>query len=77
MTKTRTIRLTDSQVSSLEALAAALNTSGKGGARLNPVIAWIADTAAEAMTETTAALNIAARCAAGEDWHELIGDISE
>lgn len=77
MTKTRAIRLTDEQVSSLEALAAALNISGKGGARLNPVIAWIADTAAEAMAETTAALNIAAGCAAGEDWHELIRDIGD
>ncbi len=76
-TKTRAIRLTDEQVSSLESLAAALNIIGKGGARLNPVIAWIADTAAGAMAETTAALNIAAGCAAGEDWHELIGDISD
>ena len=53
-TKTRAIRLTDAQVSSLEALAVAMNTRGKGGARLNPVIARIAD--------------IAAECAASGDW---------
>ena len=52
--KTRAIRLTDDQVSSLEALAVAMNISGKGGARLNPIIARIAD--------------IAAECAASGDW---------
>ena len=52
--KTRAIRLTDAQVASLEALAAELHISGKGGARLNPVIARIAD--------------IAAECAASGDW---------
>ena len=52
--KTRAIRLTDAQVSSLEALAVAMNISGKGGARLNPVIARIAD--------------IAAECAASGEW---------
>ena len=45
--KTRAIRLTDDQVASLEALATELHISGKGGARLNPVIARIADIAAE------------------------------
>ena len=53
-TKTRAIRLTDAQVASLEALAGAMNISGKGGARFNPVIARIAD--------------IAAECAASGDW---------
>ena len=53
-TKTRAIRLTDAQVVALEALAVAMNISGKGGARLNPVIARIAD--------------IAAECAASGDW---------
>ena len=52
--KTRAIRLTDAQVASLEALAGAMNISGKGGARFNPVIARIAD--------------IAAECAASGDW---------
>ena len=52
--KTRAIRLTDAQVASLEALATELHISGKGGARLNPVIARIAD--------------IAAECAASGDW---------
>ncbi len=52
--KTRAIRLTNAQVASLEALAVAMNISGKGGARLNPVIARIAD--------------IAAECAASGDW---------
>ena len=52
--KTRAIRLTDDQVASLEALATELQVSGKGGARLNPVIARIAD--------------IAAECAASGDW---------
>lgn len=71
-TKTRTLRLSGEQVSSLEALAVALNVSGKGGARLNPLIAWLAETAAGAMNETAAALEIAAGCAAGKDWDELI-----
>ena len=52
--KTRAIRLTDAQVASLEALAVAMNISGKGGARINPIIARIAD--------------IAAECAANGDW---------
>ena len=65
--KTRAIRLTDAQVQSLEALATALNVGGKGGARLNPLIAWLAETAAGAMAETAAALEIAAGCAAGGD----------
>lgn len=71
-TKTRAIRLTDAQVESLEDLATALDISGKGGARLNPLIAWLAETAAGAMSETAAALEIAAGCAACEDWDELI-----
>lgn len=71
-TKTRAIRLTDAQVAALESLAAALEISGKGGARLNPLIARLAETAAGAMAETAAALEIAAGCAAGEDWDELI-----
>ncbi len=65
--KTRAIRLTDVQVESLEALAAALNVSGKGGARLNPLIAWLAETAAGAMTETVAALEAAAWASEGGD----------
>lgn len=71
-TKTRAIRLTDTQVSNLEALAAALNISGKGGARLNPLLAWLADTAAGAMAETAAALEIAAGCAAGGEWEDIV-----
>lgn len=65
--KTRAIRLTDDQVASLEALAVAMNISGKGGARLNPLIAWLAETAAGAMTETVAALEAAAWVSAGGD----------
>ena len=52
--KTRAIRLNDAQVAALEALAVDMNISGKGGARLNPIIARIAD--------------IAAECAASGDW---------
>ena len=52
--KTRAIRLNDAQVASLETLTTELHVSGKGGARLNPVIARIAD--------------IAAECAASGDW---------
>ena len=65
--KTRAIRLTDDQVASLEALAVAMNISGKGGARLNPLIAWLAETAAGAMTETVAALEAAAWASEGGD----------
>ena len=65
--KTRAIRLTDAQVASLEALAVAMNISGKGGARLNPLIAWLAETAAGAMAETVAALEVAAWASAGGD----------
>jgi len=56
-TKTRTVRLTDEQVRALEALAAALNISGKGGAGFNPIIAKIADTAILEPKTTAAALN--------------------
>lgn len=65
--KTRAIRLTDVQVASLEALATELHIIGKGGARLNPLIAWLAETAAGAMTETVAALEVAAWASAGGD----------
>ena len=65
--KTRAIRLTDAQVAALEALAAALHISGKGGARLNPLIAWLAETAAGAMAETVAALEVVAQAAMGVD----------
>ncbi len=65
--KTRAIRLTDVQVASLEALATELHISGKGGARLNPLIAWLAETAAGAMDETVAALEAAAQAAMGVD----------
>ena len=56
--KTRAIRLTDAQVAALETLATELHISGKGGARLNPVIARIA--------------NIAAECAASGDWGRFV-----
>ncbi len=65
--KTRAIRLTDAQVASLEALATELHISGKGGARLNPLIAWLAETAAGAMAETVAALEVAAWASEGGD----------
>ncbi len=65
--KTRAIRLTDAQVAALEALAAELHISGKGGARLNPLIAWLAETAAGAMAETVAALEVVAQAAMGVD----------
>jgi hypothetical protein len=70
--KTRAIRLTDKQVASLEALAAALDISGKGGARLNPLLAWLAETASGALAETAASLEIAAGCAAGGEWEDLV-----
>jgi hypothetical protein len=72
MTKTRTLRLTDRQVEVLESLFAALDISGQRGARFNAGIAWLAETADGGMAETVAALEIAAGCAAGEDWDELI-----
>ena len=48
-------------------VAVAKNISGKGGARLNPLIAWLAETAAGAMAETVAALEVAAWASAGGD----------
>lgn len=71
-TKIRTIRLTDEQLSALDALAKKLNISGQRGATFQPFIQWFADTADYALAETAAALEIAAGCAAGGDWHELI-----
>ena len=70
-TKTRTIRLTDQQLSALEALAAKLDISGQRGARFQPLLQWLADTSSYALAETAAALEIAAGCAAGGDWREL------
>ena len=74
-TKIRTIRLTDNQLSALDALAKKLDISGQRGATFQPFIQWLADTADYALAETAAALEIAAGCAAGEDWHELIESI--
>lgn len=71
-TDRRNIRLSDEQVAALNALANALKISGQRGARLQPFIQWLADVAAGALPETIAALEIAAGCATGEDWHELI-----
>ncbi|MCB0043826.1 MAG: hypothetical protein KDD92_00165 [Caldilineaceae bacterium] len=74
-TKTRTIRLTDEQIAALDSLAEKLNISGQRGARFQPFIQWIADTSSYALAETAAALEVAAGCAAGEDWHELIESV--
>ncbi len=71
-TPVRRIRLTDQQVSALDALAQKLKVSGQRGATLNPLIAWLADTAAGALNETAAALNIASGCASGNDWNLLV-----
>lgn len=71
-TKIRTIRLTDEQLSALDALAKKLNISGQRGATFQPFVQWLADTADYALAETAAALEIAAGCVGGEDWHELI-----
>ncbi|MCA9326754.1 hypothetical protein KC976_04115 [Candidatus Saccharibacteria bacterium] len=71
-TKIRTIRLTDEQLSTLDALAKKLNISGQRGATFQPFIQWIADTSSYALVETAAALEIASGCAAGEDWYDLI-----
>ena len=72
MTKIRTIRLTDKQIAVFDTLAKELNISGQRGATFQPFIKWLADTADFAQAEMVAALEIAAGCAAGEDWHELI-----
>jgi hypothetical protein len=69
--KIRTIRLTDEQIAALDALAKKLDISGQRGARFQPFIQWLADTSSYALAETAAALEIAAGCAAGEDWNEL------
>lgn len=71
-TKIRTIRLTDEQIAALDALAQKLDISGQRGATFQPFIQWLANTANFALAETAAALEIAAGCAAGEDWHGLI-----
>lgn len=71
-TPRRNIRLTDHQIAALDALAVKLNISGQRGATLNPLIAWLADTASGALPETAAALEIAASCASGGDWYQLI-----
>ncbi len=74
-TKIRTIRLTDEQIAALDALAKKLDISGQRGATFQPFIQWLADTADYALAETAAALEIAAGCAAGNDWQDLIESI--
>lgn len=74
-TKTRTIRLSDSETAALDALAKRLDISGQRGATLNALIRWLAETSSAALNETAAALEIAAGCASGGDWYELIEDI--
>ena len=71
-TKTRTLRLTDEELATLEMLADALNISGQRETKFQPLIRHLAATAAGAMAETVAAYEIAAGCAAGGDWDELI-----
>jgi hypothetical protein len=73
MTKTRTIRLTDTEVEALEELFKRLGFQGKQpGTYLNAGLRHLAATAAGAMAETVAAYEIAAGCAAGGDWYGLI-----
>jgi hypothetical protein len=72
MTTTRTLRLTDEELATLEMLADALSISGQREAKFQPLIRHLAATAAGAMAETVAALEIASGCAAGGDWDELI-----
>ena len=71
-TKLRAIRLTDEQLSALDALAKKLDISGQRGATFQPFVQWLANTSSYALVETAAALEIAAGCSAGEDWYELI-----
>ena len=71
-TTKRTIRLTDQDVEALETFFELLGISGQRGKRLNAGIRHLAETASAAMAETVAAYEIAAGCANGEDWDELI-----
>lgn len=71
-TTKRTIRLSEKDVEALEMLFERLDISGQRGARLNAGIRHLAETASAAMAETVAAYEIAAGCASGEEWDELI-----
>ena len=66
------IRITPNQRRTLDALAQALEISGQRGATLQPLIHELERIASGALAETAAALEIAAGCAAGEDWDELV-----
>jgi len=71
VSKTRTIRLTDQQLLALDALARKLKIQGQRGTTFQALVCHIADTSSAALAETAAALEIAAGCASGGDWHEL------
>lgn len=71
-TKTRTIRLTDEEVATIEALAAALNISGQRGATFQPFIQHLAEAAAGALPEMAWLLDIGFQVAGGADLEELL-----
>lgn len=71
-TKTRAVRLTDKEIEALETLFQCLSISGQRGKRLNAGLRWLAETASAAMAETVTSLELAAGCASGEEWDELI-----
>lgn len=68
----RTIRLSQENVEALEMLFERLDISGQRGTRLNAGLRWLAETASAAMAETVTSLELAAGCASGEEWDELI-----
>lgn len=49
-----------------------LDIQGQRGSRFSPGLEWLGQTVAGAFAESVAAIEIAAGCASGEEWHELI-----
>ncbi|HKI69212.1 MAG TPA: hypothetical protein VKA67_06465 [Verrucomicrobiae bacterium] len=72
----QTLYISDESAATLKKLAAALGTANQRGEHsIGALNEWIARTAAGGFAEMVAALEIAAGCAGGEDWYELIETI--
>ena len=68
----RTIRLSQEDFEAFEMFFTLLKISGQRGKVFNAGLRHMAETIRAAMAESVAAYEIAAACASGEEWDELI-----
>lgn len=72
----QTLYMTDESAATLKSLAAAMGTVNQRKEHsIGALCEWLALTADGAFVETVAALELAAKCSSGTEWHEAIEEI--